>query len=174
MGANIPLPALDIRPQQPQNPIEQVGRLMSLRSLMNQQQLQGGEIQMQQQQIKDQQALTKAFQSWDGKSYDDLAKSVIDNGGSGNAAVMVQQHALNLRKTVSDIAATDATTGSKNLETFIGKHKAVGDELQGLKSVPDPYLHGAAERVINTLAQGGVLDQPTAHQLLQGVQSIQD
>lgn len=172
--ASIPLPALDLKnPQQP-SPLDDVSKLMALRSMMTNQQSQQQELQIRQQQVKDQQATTAAMKNWDGKDYGTLAKSVLDNGGSATAAQGVQQHGLTVQKTVSDIAAQDAATGSKNLETFIGRHKAIGDALEGIESVPDDQLHAKAVQTVSDLVQKGILDQPTGQQLLQGVQAIQD
>lgn len=177
--SSIPLPALSIK--QPESPLSNLSDLLHAKA--QQQGLQTGQLQQQalqqeiaqrDQQAKDLQATTAAARNWDGKDYDALSKSILKNGGSANAAMSIQQHGLTIKKTVSDIAATDATTGSKNLETFIGKHKAIGDALEGIEKVPDDQLHQAAAAKINELAQGGILDQATGQQLLQGVQSIQD
>lgn len=172
--ATIPLPALDLKTPQEPGPLDNVSKLMALRSMMTNQQSAQQELQIRAQQVKDQQATTAAMKSWDGKDYDALAKSVLDNGGSATAAQGVQQHGLTVQKTVSDIAAQDATTGSKNLETFIGRHKAIGDALEGIESVPDDQLHGKATQTVSDLVKNGVLDQSTGQQLLQGVQAIQD
>jgi hypothetical protein len=175
--SSIPLPALSIHPPQQENPAEQLGKMVQMKSMLQNQQMKQGEIQLQQQQIKDQQAMTTAMKNWDGKDYDALSKSVLQNGGSANAATQIQQHGLTIKKTVSDIAAQDATAGSKNLETFIGKQKALGDGLmEGAdpKVVPDEQLHQWALGKIQTFAQGGILDQQTAQGLSQKVQSIQD
>jgi hypothetical protein len=47
----IQLPALDIRPAQQTDPLEQVGKVLSLKSLLQQQKMQPGQLQLQQQQI---------------------------------------------------------------------------------------------------------------------------
>lgn len=170
----IPLPALDIKPPQQPDAMGDVSKLMALRSMMTNQQGQQQELQIRAQQLKDQQATTAAMKGWDGKDYDSLAKSVLSNGGSATAAQVVEQHGLTVKKTVSEIAAQDATTGSKNLETFIGKHKAIGDALQGIEGAPDEQLHDKATQTVADLAKNGILDAATAQQLTQGIQSITD
>lgn len=178
----IPLPALSIRPpEEQQSPVQSIGQLLQLKNMQAQgqtQQLQQEALRQEnaqrEQQAKDLQATTAAARDWDGKDYDALSKSILKNGGSASAAMGIQQHGLNIKKTVSDIAATDATTGSKNLETFIGKHKAVGDALEGIEKVPDNQLHQAAAAKIDELAKGGILEPAMAQQLMQGVQSMQD
>lgn len=177
--ASIPLVATTIK--QPESPLSNLSELLHAKA--QQQGLQTGQLQQQalqqeiaqrDQQAKDLQATTAAARNWDGKDYDALSKSILKNGGSANAAMSIQQHGLTIKKTVSDIASADATTGSKNLETFIGKHKAVGDSLQEIEKVPDDQLHQAAIAKINELTQGGILEPAAGQQLLQGVQSIQD
>jgi hypothetical protein len=181
--ATIPLPALDIRQQPQPDPLGSFQKLMALRSLaqsqqLQQQQIQSGqqEQQLRQQQIQDQQATTAAMKNWDPSSgdYDGLAKSVLQNGGSANAATAIQQHGLTIKKTISDIAAQDAASGSKNLETFIGKHKAVGDALEGIEQVPDEQLHATAAQKVQELARSGILDPQTAQQAMQTIQSTPD
>jgi hypothetical protein len=98
--SSIPLPALHVNPPQQQDPMASVEKLVQLKSLMQGQQLQQGQIQEQQQQITDNHALTTAMKNWDPKtqSYDDLTHSVLKNGGSGNAALAIKQHALTVQK----------------------------------------------------------------------------
>jgi hypothetical protein len=175
--ASIPLPALDLKPPQQPDVMGDVSKLLALRSMMGQQQLQQQELQIRAQQVKDQQATTSAMRDWDGKDYDVLAKSVLDHGGSATAAQGVQQHGLAIKKAVSDIAAQDATTGSKKLETFIGQHKAIGDELETLVDpsiVPDDQLHAKSAEVVSKLSNAGIMDAPTAQQAMQAIQNTQD
>jgi hypothetical protein len=174
--SSIPLPALHVNPPQQQDPMASVEKLVQLKSLMQGQQLQQGQIQEQQQQITDNHALTTAMKNWDPKtqSYDDLTHSVLKNGGSGNAALAIKQHALTVQKTVSDIAAQDAATGSKNLETFIGSHKAIGSALEGIESVPDDQLHDKAISTVNELVQSKILQPEMAQKFLQGIQQTSD
>ena len=174
MGGSIPLPALDVKPPQQPDVMGDMSRLMAMRGMMNQQAAQQQEMQLRQQQIQDQQATTAAMKNWDGKDYDALSKSVLQNGGSANAAAAIQQHGLTIKKTVSDIAKQDAETGSKLTETFIAKHNAIGDSLKGLENLPDEQLHDAATQKFQELAQSGIMDPQSAQRALQGVQSTND
>lgn len=170
----IPLVALSSQPPQQPDLMGGVGKLLAIKSMLGQQQMQQQEIAVKQQQRADLEATTTAMKSWDRKDYEALSKSVLDNGGSAAAATAIQQHGLTLKKTVSDIAAQDATTGSKNLETFIGKHKAIGDALEGIEQVPDEQLHDAVLGKISDLAKAGIFDPQAAQGLAQQVQSTQD
>lgn len=179
--SSIPLPALAVKPPEPNDALGSFQKLMALKSMGQQQQIQQQQLaagqqeqQIRQQQIADQQATTAALKNWDGKDYDSLAKDVLKNGGSANAATAIQQHGLNIRKTVSDIAKQDAEAGSKNLETFIGQHKAVGDTLEGLLKLPDEQLPAAAMQSVQQLAQAGVMDPQAAQKAAQLIQSTQD
>jgi hypothetical protein len=174
MGGSIPLPALDVKPPQQPDVMGDMSKLMAMRGMMNQQQAQQQEMQLRQQQIQDQQATTAAMKNWDGKDYDALSKSVLQNGGSANAATAIQQHGLTIKKTVSDIAKQDAETGSKKLETFIGIHKAIGDALEGIENVPDEQLHAAAQQKVQQLVQGGIMDPQVGQQALAQIQQTQD
>ncbi len=100
MGGNLSaLPALDVRPPAtPPNALAEFGEVARLQSTLQAQQLQQQEMQIRGQQIKDQQATTAAMQNWDPSTgdYDGLAKSVLANGGSANAATAIQQHVFKL------------------------------------------------------------------------------
>ena len=183
MGS-IPLPALDIKPPQQPDMMGDVSKLMAMRSMMNQQQEQQQRIQEQQQTIADQQATTtamKAINPLDPKYkndsdgyYADLSKSVLDNGGSANAATGIQQHGLTIKKTVSDIAKQDAETGSKKIETFISIHKAIGDALEGIENVPDEQLHDKAVATVQDLAKNGIMDPAMAQGAIAQIQQTSD
>lgn len=172
--ASIPLVALSSQqPQQP-DPLGNLRGILAMKSAINQQKIQDVELQQKQQAQTDLQARTAAIKDWDGQDYGALSKSVIKNGGSADAALAIEKHGLDIRKQVSDIASQDATTGSKNLETFIGKHKAIGDALEGIEQVPDEQLHQTALSKIADLTTGGIIDPQHAQMLSQKVQSISD
>ena len=133
--------------------MDQYAKVLTLQHLLGQGQLQQGQIQMQQQQIKDQQALTAAMHQWDGKDYDTLARGVLQNGGSANAALQLQQHALGLKKTYSDIAKNDAETGEKNLATMKGVNDYMVGQFQAINALPDDQIAGGLVNRAQQLAQ---------------------
>ena len=107
--ASIPLPALTINPGKDYNP----GRILQLKSLIQQQQFNQQEhpiqlqqqqlaVQQQQQELKDKQAVTKSMLGWDGKDPNVLQQSILTNGGSGNAALGTAAHFLGLRKDTAE------------------------------------------------------------------------
>lgn len=161
-----------------------VSKMLALKSMMGQQQVQQQEMQQRQQQLNDQKATTQAMKSIDPTQdkykenpqqyYSDAAQSVLANGGSATAAQGLQQHGLTVQKTVSDIHAQDAATGSKNLETFIKKQGAVGDQLGEAKDIPDDQLQGWALQKVQDLTKNGLLDPQAAQHLVQGLQQATD
>jgi hypothetical protein len=185
--ASIPLPALGVQPPQVQNPIQGYRDFMAIKSAQQNQQLQQQQMaanqqeqQIRAQQIADQQARTAAMKDADPTSptyFEDMAKGVLKYGGSADAAQQEAQRGLGIKKAISDIAATDATTGSKNLQTFIDAHKAVGDALEGLvdpKTTPDDQLHAAATQTVNDLTKNKILDPGSAQRAMQIIQSTPD
>src|SRR5208337_4819670 len=106
MGGYYPSAALQFsqdnqQNQQQNNPIAEYGKALALKSLMGNQQLQQGQVQIQQQQLQDQKAMTsamqQAYQQWDGKDYRTLYQQVpklaLANGASANAVQQVLAHA---------------------------------------------------------------------------------
>src|SRR5438445_6668338 len=105
--------ALGINPPQPTpGPLDQYGKVIGLQNLMQESQLRNQEIIQRQQQTADLHATTKAMLAWDPKkqSYDDLAQSVLQNGGSAAAAQTVQLHGQAIQKNAADVAKLDADT----------------------------------------------------------------
>jgi len=126
--SSIPLPALSIKPIDQPDALQNFARIQQLRQMQQeaplrqqimQQQAQTGQLELQQKQIelKDQQALTNAMHEWDGKDLNGLVPLVVKNGGSANAVMGLKSKILEQQQTYSKIAADDATTGSKNIET---------------------------------------------------------
>jgi hypothetical protein len=142
---SIPLPALATNPPVQQDPI---GQLLRMKAGL--QQIQSGQIELQQRQqaLQDQKAMTQAMLSWDGKDPSDLAHSVIQNGGSANAATTVQQHYLSVKDTASQIALRDAQSGETNLKTVIEKHNQWLGAINAAEQVSDEQLH---DHLANTL-----------------------
>lgn len=128
----------------PVNALQEYARVAQLKqaTAVGQQQEQGLQLENQQKQqaIADQQATTKAFLGWDHKDPNELATSVVKNGGSATAAQAIQQHYLGLRQTAAKIAQDDATTGKTNLDTKIEQHNQTLGQLTALDDVPDEQL----------------------------------
>lgn len=72
----IPLPALSVRPPQEQDVTADVGRLVALKSMLGQQQMQQQEIALKQQQVKDQQTVMSYLQKNPTSSFGDAANAL--------------------------------------------------------------------------------------------------
>jgi hypothetical protein len=168
--ASIPLPALHLNPPpQQENPVEQYGRILQLKNMMAmqplqqqamQQQVQAGQLENQQKQqsLKDQQAATAAMQEWDGKDINQLPTLMIKKGASAQAVMGLKSKALEMQQTYSKIAADDATTGAKNIETRMKKNDMVGGAFSTVLQTPDAELPQAIISKAQELAQQGLLD----------------
>ena len=175
MGS-IPLPALDVKAQQQPDLLSKFGQLMQLRNMQTQQNIQQqeaplrmqalqqgvqtGQLQLQQQQqlLKNQQAMTQAYQKWDGKDYGELAHLALAAGANGDAIQKIQQHALDVKAKYSQIAKDDAATGASNISTLMKKNDVVSGALSTVLQVPDDQLPQALTSTATQLQQQGLLD----------------
>jgi hypothetical protein len=183
--ASIPLPALDVRPpaQQP-SALDQYGQILALRNQMQeqplrqqalQQGLQAGQldIQQQQQQLKDRQAMTSAMNEWDGKDYNDLMPLVLKNGGSATAVMGLKKNVMDMQTQIATAAKDNAAAAASNVETIKNKNDMITGALGPLvdpKQVPDEQLGTTLTSTVQDLTQKGLLDPQhaqAAEQLLQ-------
>ncbi len=164
-----PLAALQVRaPDQQPGPLDNYGKMLTLQSLLQGQQLQKAQIQGAQQenqirgqQLTDQQALTKSMQSWDGKSFDDLPGLVLKNGGSAQAVFGLRDQ-LVTQKTALTKLDTDtlANTATKN-DALLGK-------LQAVTAGPDEGLGQRLMSAAQDAVQSGLIDP----QHIQNIQQL--
>ena len=150
---------------------------MQLKSMLGQQQLQrqqlqGAQIenQMRSQQLKDSQLYGKALLNSDPSNPESMLQYFVKNGGSGQGAMQLQQMLLARRKQLSDIAASDATTGAKNLETLKGTNDLIAGQLHSLQSLPDDQLPQAFASTAQNLAK---MD-PNGQQHFQQLSQVRD
>lgn len=184
--ASIPLPALDVHPPQPApDPMAQYGRLLQLRTMMQeeplrqqalQQGIQSGQLDIQQKQIalKDQQAMSAAMKEWSqqaqpsgegqsssassGPSYDDLIRLAEKNGASFNAIKGIQQYAMDMKAKAASIALDDAKTGASNADALKTKNGMLTDAMSGVANLPDDQIAQGLLSTAQQLAQKGLLD----------------
>lgn len=181
--ASIPLPALDVKPPQPQqDPVEQYGRLAQLRNMLQnapvqhqilQQQAEAGQQENQQRQISlnDQKAMTQAMQQWDGKDVNSLIPLVMKNGASANAVMGLKQKVLEQQKTYSDIAKSDSETGKNQLDTMKGKNDMIAGALGNVMNMPDEQVAQGLTQTAQGLLQKGLIDPQHAQLAAQLAQS---
>jgi hypothetical protein len=152
------LPALAIKPPEPNDPLQQVGKLAQLQGAL--QERQTGQIQLQQQKqaLQDQQAATAAMHDWDGKDFQQLPSLMLKHGASATAVIGMKQHILTQQETLSKMAQQDAETGSKNVATTAAKNNLALGQLQTLNDVPDEQLGSQLTKVSGDLANAGLID----------------
>jgi len=170
--SSIPLPALDVRTPTPRDPLAEFGRVASLQSSLQEQQLRSQDIQIKQQQAKDLQATTQAMNEWDPASgdYEGLSKKVLQYGGSANAATAIQQHGMQVQENVNKLK------GDK-LDQYVKGQHAIGDALQPGSDpnvVPDDQLHPWALNKVMELTHAGVFSPQLAQQGIQKIQTTND
>src|ERR1700733_8389120 len=158
MGS-IPLPALDLnKPAASPDVLEQYGRLMQLQNSQRQSQqaqqmaplqlqqaqqnVQTGavELQQKQQQQKDQQAMTSAMQSWDGKDYNQIIPLVVKNGGSAQAVMGLKKNILDQQTQIATAAKDNADAANAGIMATTKKNDLITGALSPLldsKQVPD-------------------------------------
>lgn len=149
--ASIPLPALDVRPAQTPDALSQYGKALQMKSLLGEQQLQQGQLAMQQQQLKDQSAITSAWKNWDGKDPDTLVKGVLNAGGSGNAANQIDQMLMARQQQKNALSESDFKIQNDKNDRMLGRLNAAED-------VPDEGLLEHATNAIKQSVSLGDLD----------------
>jgi hypothetical protein len=187
--ATIPLIALQGKAPEQQDSLQQYGRLLQIKNMQRetqmqeqeaplrqqalQQQVQSGQIGLQQQQqaLKDQQAATAAMHEWDGSKLEDLAPLMIKNGASATAVMSLKKQALEQREKYSSIAKDDAATGASNIATMMKKNDMVSGALSTVMQAPDEQLPQALTQTAQQLAQQGLIDPQHAQQAAQLAQS---
>ncbi len=88
----------------------------------------------------------------------DLVPLMIKNGASANAVMGLKAKVLEQQQAYSKMAADDATTGSKNIETMKAKNDMIAGRLNTVMSLPDEQLGQGVAQAAQELAQQGLLD----------------
>lgn len=122
MGSNISLPALDVKPPQTPNLLEDYSRIMQIQQAQGANQLQQGQIQQQQLALQDDQAWRSALHdpNWDGTS-DGLIKLGIKNGAGPKSVMSMQQ---GLTEAATNVAKLG--TAQLDLQQKVSDHIADG------------------------------------------------
>jgi hypothetical protein len=179
----IPLAALAINQNQP-GPLDQAAKALQLKSLAQQQQYQAQaqplELQQRQQAIEQEKrrianldASTKAMNQWNTGDLADLPDLIRKNGGDYETVMQAHKAVYAQKEQISKIAEQDATTGSKNIETYQKKADQTVGELSSAKDIPDEQLSGWALGKVGELAQSGIIDPSHAQHLAQQIQQSQ-
>lgn len=169
MGSGISLPPISqLRPIEQPDLLGMAGKVAQLRNM--QQQFQGGQLENQQhaQQLKDSQAMTQAMLSWDPNSgYDALAHSVLQMGGSANAATALHTHGLEVRQKALEIAKTDEENQTKHLQNLATRHDLLLGHLNTVVDGPDEGIGDRLLAATQQAQQDGLIDAPHVQQISQ-------
>ncbi len=172
---NIPLPALDIRPPQPNDPLGAFEKLQALRSMANQQQIQQQQIQSGQQenqlralQLQDQQTLRSSAKDLDWSKPDTFDKWIANAQQNGVSPQTLSQLSLQRAQYQEQLAKTDTAT--------LTAQKEVNSQLQGhidaIKGITDPTKRSQAAQLQGSqILQSGIARTPQAQQMAQALAS---
>jgi len=145
----IPLPALGVQPPQSPDLLGELGKLQQLRNMaqagqIQQQQLQGAELENKQRQnaLTDQEAMTKAMHEWDGKNLEDLPSLILKNGGSANAIFSTKQQIVAQKEKLAQISKDELDNQAKRNDMLLGHLQTVTDGPSLLKAAQDAASQG--------------------------------
>lgn len=164
--ASIPLPALTINPSKDYDPVGQYGKVLALKSLIQNQQYQNQarplelqqqqlQVNQQQQQLKDQQAITQSLLGWDGKDPASLSHSILQNGGTGNAALGAAQHFLDIRVKTAEAIKNEGQGALDKANALQKQYDALSGHLNSLTQLPPEQLPQALNQAAQQWAQQG-------------------
>ena len=164
--SSIPLPALDIRPPQQPDMMGDMSKLMTLRSLMGQQQLQQQQIQEGQLRLQDQQVLRSSAKGLDWTQPDTFSKWITNAQQNGVSPQTLSQLSLQRAQYQEQLAKTDTAT--------LAAEKDRNNQLQGhidaIKGITDPAKRAqAAQTQASQIISGNLVKDP---QMMQHIQAI--
>lgn len=168
--ASIPLPALHVNP--PADPGEGIQRIMALKGMLQQQQLQNVNLQQQQMALKDQQTLRGLYI----KNAGNLDKVIADAPQAGVSPQTIQQlqlHNVDVKTKTADLVSKQGANAAVEADLMAGAHDAVDkapaeqkpavyqQQLQALQArnvdvsqMPQQYPGDEAFKLIGATVQG--------------------
>jgi hypothetical protein len=154
--STMPLPALSVNP--PADALGGVQRILALKSVLGQQQLQQQDIQRGNIQLQDQQATSAAMREWDGKDYNDLPGLILKNGGSSTAVFSARNQVLDYQTKLTNLTK-DQLANEKT------KNDYFAEAIDNVKSLPPEQQPDAFEAAKADSVQRGHLDPQVAQKL---------
>lgn len=152
--ASIPLPALDIRSQQP-SPLQTYATLQQIIGQQQDQQLRAQQIQQGQLQLQDQRAMSAAMKQWDGQDPADLPGLILKNGGSANAV-------FGARNQILEYQTGLANKTKLELANEATRNDVIAGHIDEVKSLPVDQQPQAFEAAKADLVNRGYLDPQKA------------
>ncbi len=162
----IPLPALAVKtPEQP-DIVGGLQRILAIKSVLGQQQLQQQEVQQGDIKLHDQQAASAAMRDWDGKDINDLPGLILKNGGSATAV-------FNAKNSIVDYQSKLANATKDQLANEKTKNDYFAQAIDNVRSLPPEQQPDAFEAAKADAVQRGHLDPKVAQTLTyQGPQQL--
>jgi hypothetical protein len=153
---------LNVQPVQTPDVLGEYGKVVQLRSLLQnqqyQQQMQPLQLQEEQQnvainaqKVKDIQAGTAAWGEWDGKDYNQLGSLIVKHGGSMSEANNARMFGLQAQEKYSTILKNGADAGRAQVETAQKNNDIAAGKIGALSDVPDADL---PQRILQTAQEG--------------------
>lgn len=152
IDANIPLSGV-----QPANPLDTMGKVLNMKSLMQGQQLKNLEIQQKQLQVQDQQAMTHAMHEWDGQDMNALPTLILKHGGSAQAVMGMKSNILSYQKEL-------AQKNELDLKNEATKADVISGHIANIKSLPEEQQPEAYTGAIHDLVTRGYMTPQEAMQ----------
>jgi hypothetical protein len=169
--SNIPLPALSIQPPQQPDLLGQVAKVRQIQAMGQEQQLRQQkvqsnalDIQQQERDARDSQAMTAAMQEWDGKNPDELPGLLIKNKASAKAVFGMKSSILEQKKTYAQIAKDDAETGKNTMQALGEKHDMLAGAVRNVLTLPDDQLAAGAQQTLQEAVGNKLLSPEEAQQ----------
>lgn len=157
--SSIPLPALAVRPPEQPDMMGNFSKLLAMKQMMGQQQIQQQEIQQHAMELKDQQTMRDLAPKYVTK--DDSGKVTgYDADGFSKAALgagVSPQKVSALQLQQAEASQKLAAAGKENIELEKSKNNASYEAMEGLKGITDPAQRAQSyQQSLAKLAQMGV------------------
>ena len=145
--------------------LDQYGHMLALRNLMQGQQLQQAQLQGEQQknqmgalELRDQQALTAAMNSWDGKDVNDLPGLALKQGASAKTVFGLKSQLVSYQKILQEMT-------KDQLANEATKNDVIAGRIDVVKGLPPDQQPEAFESAKADLVKRGYMDPQAAQQL---------
>ncbi|HZW05400.1 MAG TPA: hypothetical protein VFF58_00700 [Candidatus Nitrosotalea sp.] len=164
--ASIPLPALDLKPVQQPDMMGDVSKLMALKSMMGQQQIQQQEIQKNQLALQDQQTLRESQKDVDWTQPDAFDKWIGNAQQKGVSPQTLSSLALQRSQYQEQLAKTDTASLAAEKE----RNSQLQGHIDAVKGITDPAKRAAAAQTQGKqILEGGLAKTPQHQQIAQAL-----
>lgn len=147
--ASIPLPALGVHSPESPDPLQSYGRLMALKGMAQNQQMQQQQVEQGQMDIDSQKALMKAYTEAGGDP-DKTTKLAAQYGVKPQALLQWQNSVLEQKKNTLDLVSKQGDMAKQQAELMMGAHDAVDQaKPEDRTAVYQQQLQGLQQRGVD-------------------------